>query len=103
MRSVKPRVRWVARVRRCVRRAGGPRGEKKGSTVNSSWLYCYDFAGNLTGQGIANGCPGGSTYTINDAQQIPSKNGSSTNWSYDKAGNETAGASTPEDKRVPTS
>ncbi|MFJ9041891.1 hypothetical protein ACIRF8_35725 [Streptomyces sp. NPDC102406] len=42
--------------------------EKKGSAVNSSWLYCYDLAGNLTSQGIANGCPGGSTYTINDAQ-----------------------------------
>ncbi|MEU6393646.1 RHS repeat-associated core domain-containing protein [Streptomyces sp. NPDC046939] len=74
--------------------------EKKGSTVNSSWLYCYDLAGNLTSQGVAAGCPGGTTYTINDAQQVTSKNGSSTNWSYDKVGNETAGASTPEDTRT---
>ncbi|NEB75837.1 RHS repeat-associated core domain-containing protein [Streptomyces sp. SID14478] len=74
--------------------------EKKGSAVNSSWLYCYDLAGNLTSQGTADGCPGGSTYTLNDAQQITSKNGSSANWSYDQAGNETAGASTPEGTRT---
>ncbi|MFE3688700.1 RHS repeat-associated core domain-containing protein [Streptomyces sp. NPDC059095] len=74
--------------------------EEKGSTLNSSWQYCYDLAGNLTSQGTDPGCPRGTTYTVNDAQQITGKNGSTTNWSYDKAGNETAGASTPEVTRT---
>ncbi|MEV6042598.1 RHS repeat-associated core domain-containing protein [Streptomyces xanthochromogenes] len=74
--------------------------EEKGSTLNSSWQYCYDLAGNLTSQGTDPGCPRGTTYTVNDAQQITGKNGSTTNWSYDRAGNETAGASTPEGTRT---
>ncbi|MGW6529114.1 RHS repeat-associated core domain-containing protein [Streptomyces venezuelae] len=74
--------------------------EKKGSTLNESWQYCYDLAGNLTSQGTAEGCPRGTTYTINDAQQITAKNGTSTNWSYDAEGHETAGASTPEGTRT---
>ncbi|MFB7931965.1 RHS repeat-associated core domain-containing protein [Streptomyces sp. NPDC056039] len=74
--------------------------EEKGTTLNSSWQYCYDQAGNLTSQGIEQGCPRGTTYTINDAQQITAKNGSTVNWSYDKIGNETAGASTPEGTRT---
>ncbi len=74
--------------------------EKKGSTLNSSWQYCYDLAGNLTSQGTAEGCPRGTTYTINDAQQITAKNDSTTNWSYDAEDNETAGASTPEGTRT---
>nr|WP_307531542.1 RHS repeat-associated core domain-containing protein [Streptomyces umbrinus] len=74
--------------------------EEKGTTLNSSWQYCYDLAGNLTSQGIDPGCPRGTTYTYNDAQQLTSKNGSTANWSYDKAGNETAGASTPEETRT---
>ncbi|WP_235967889.1 RHS repeat-associated core domain-containing protein [Streptomyces mesophilus] len=74
--------------------------EKKGDALNESWQYCYDAAGNLTSQGVEKGCPRGTTYTINDASQITAKNGSSANWSYDKAGNETAGASTPEGTRT---
>lgn len=74
--------------------------ENKGATLNSSWQYCYDLAGNLTSQGVDKGCPRGTTYTINDAQQITAKNGSTTNWSYDQIGNETAGASTPESTRT---
>ncbi|WP_419995017.1 hypothetical protein [Streptomyces boninensis] len=74
--------------------------ETKGSTTNASWLYCYDKAGNLTSQGTAAGCPGGTTYTINDASQITGKNGSTEGWSYDKAGNETAAAPTPETART---
>lgn len=65
-----------------------------------SWQYCYDLAGNLTSQGVDKGCPRGTTYTVNDAQQITAKNGSATNWSYDKIGNETAAASTPESTRT---
>ncbi|MEU2482542.1 RHS repeat-associated core domain-containing protein [Streptomyces sp. NPDC013130] len=68
--------------------------EEKGTALNSSWQYCYDLAGNLTSQGTTPGCPRGTTYTINDAQQVTAKNGSTANWSYDKIGNETAGAST---------
>ncbi|MFH9697427.1 RHS repeat-associated core domain-containing protein [Streptomyces globisporus] len=74
--------------------------ENKGSTLNSSWQYCYDLAGNLTSQGVDKGCPRGTTYTVNDAQQITAKNGSATNWAYDKIGNETAAASTPESTRT---
>nr|WP_308403062.1 RHS repeat-associated core domain-containing protein [Streptomyces sp. BV286] len=74
--------------------------EEKGTTLNSSWQYCYDAAGNLTSQGVEFGCPRGTTYTYNDASQLTAKNGSATNWSYDKAGNETAGASTPEGTRT---
>ncbi|MFE5208951.1 RHS repeat-associated core domain-containing protein [Streptomyces sp. NPDC056600] len=74
--------------------------EEKGTTLNSSWQYCYDLAGNLTSQGVDPGCPRGTTYSVNDAQQITAKNGDSTNWSYDKLGNETAGASTPEATRT---
>ncbi|MVO86417.1 RHS repeat protein [Streptomyces sp. p1417] len=74
--------------------------EEKGSTLTSSWQYCYDQAGNLTSQGVEEGCPRGTTYTVNDAQEITAKNGDSTNWSYDASGNETAAASTPEGTRT---
>lgn len=74
--------------------------ENKGTTLNSSWQYCYDLAGNLTSQGVDKGCPRGTTYTINDAQQITAKDSSSTNWSYDQIGNETAAASTSESTRT---
>ncbi|WP_373314646.1 RHS repeat-associated core domain-containing protein [Streptomyces longispororuber] len=74
--------------------------ETKGSTVAYSWQYCFDQAGNLTSQGTGRGCPSDSTFTVNDAQQITAKNGDSTNWSYDAAGNETAGAPTPEGTRT---
>ncbi|MFF3711790.1 RHS repeat-associated core domain-containing protein [Streptomyces phaeochromogenes] len=74
--------------------------EEKGTTLNSSWQYCYDPAGNLSSQGTDPGCPRGTTYTYSDASQLTGKNGSTTNWSYDKAGNETAGASTAESTRT---
>ncbi|WP_308402271.1 RHS repeat-associated core domain-containing protein [Streptomyces sp. AN091965] len=74
--------------------------ETKGTTVEGSWLYCYDKAGNLTSQGTKAGCPGGTTYTYNDASQITGKNGDTDGWSYDKAGNETAAAPTPESART---
>ncbi|MFG3369558.1 RHS repeat-associated core domain-containing protein [Streptomyces sp. NPDC048156] len=74
--------------------------EGKGTTLRSSWQYCYDLAGNLTSQGVDPGCPRGTTYTINDAQQMTAKDGSTANWSYDKIGNETAAASTPEGTRT---
>ncbi|MFJ2256925.1 RHS repeat-associated core domain-containing protein [Streptomyces sp. NPDC087844] len=74
--------------------------ETKGTATNNSWLYCYDGAGNLTSQGTAAGCPGGSTYTYNAASQITGKNGSTANWSHDQAGNETAAAPTAEATRT---
>jgi RHS repeat-associated protein len=59
----------------------------------ASWLYCWDKAGNLTSQdGTKNACPGGTTYTYDDASELTAKNGSTTGWSYDKLGNETAAA-----------
>ncbi|MEW2266066.1 RHS repeat-associated core domain-containing protein [Streptomyces sp. NPDC047853] len=61
----------------------------------ASWLYCFDKAGNLTSRdGSKNTCPGGTTYTYNDASQLTGKNGTTTGWSYDKLGNETAAADT---------
>jgi RHS repeat-associated protein len=63
-------------------------------TRKASWLYCFDPAGNLTSHdGTRTGCPGATTYAYNDASELTGKNGSSTGWSYDKLGNETAGAS----------
>jgi RHS repeat-associated protein len=60
----------------------------------ASWLYCWDKAGNLTSQdGTKNACPGGTTYSYNDASELTGKNGTTTGWSYDKLGNETAAAS----------
>ncbi|MFD0420522.1 RHS repeat-associated core domain-containing protein [Streptomyces parvus] len=83
--------------------------ETEGATLNNSWLYCYDKAGNLTSQNgnlpathalqAGDACPGGTTYTYDDASQLTGVNGSTSGWSYDKAGNETAGAPTPETAR----
>ncbi|MFJ4714027.1 RHS repeat-associated core domain-containing protein [Streptomyces sp. NPDC088785] len=67
--------------------------ETKGSTTVETWQYCYDAAGNLTSQGTTKGCPRGTTYTYDDASELITKNGSAAGWSYDKIGNETAGAS----------
>ncbi|MGW1958556.1 DUF6531 domain-containing protein [Streptomyces sp. NPDC001920] len=62
----------------------------------ASWLYCWDQAGNLTSQdSTASTCPGATTWTYNDALQLTAQNGSTTGWSYDKLGNETAGGRTP--------
>ncbi|WP_280900676.1 MULTISPECIES: RHS repeat-associated core domain-containing protein [unclassified Streptomyces] len=66
----------------------------------NSWQYCHDPAGNLLSQGSIPGCPGSTVYTYNDASQLIARNGITTNWSYDKAGNETAGASTTEATRT---
>ncbi|MFI8191661.1 RHS repeat-associated core domain-containing protein [Streptomyces sp. NPDC085946] len=61
-------------------------------TRKASWLYCWDQAGNLTSQdGSKSACPGGSVFTYDDALQLTGQTGSATPWSYDKAGNETAG------------
>ncbi|MFI5875114.1 RHS repeat-associated core domain-containing protein [Streptomyces sp. NPDC051445] len=68
--------------------------EEKAGTIAASWQYCYDLAGNLTSQGTEKGCPRGTTYTYNDAQQLTSKSSTTGPWSYDPIGNETAAAST---------
>ncbi|QIJ66426.1 RHS repeat-associated core domain-containing protein [Streptomyces sp. JB150] len=61
-------------------------------TRKASWLYCFDQAGNLTSQdGSAATCPGSAQFTYNDALQLTAQTGSTTPWSYDKTGNETAG------------
>ncbi len=68
--------------------------EEKGGTIADSWQYCYDLAGNLTSQGTEQGCPRGTTYTYNDAQELTGKSSTTGTWSYDAIGNETAAAST---------
>ncbi|MFI9809443.1 RHS repeat-associated core domain-containing protein [Streptomyces sp. NPDC052301] len=74
--------------------------EEKNGTINDSWQYCYDLAGNLTSQGTDPGCPRGTTYTYNDAQELTAKSSTSGSWSYDPIGNETAGASTDDYTRT---
>ncbi|MEC7054778.1 RHS repeat-associated core domain-containing protein [Streptomyces violaceochromogenes] len=74
--------------------------EEKGSAIADSWQYCYDLAGNLTSQGTEQGCPRGTTYTYNDAQQLTGKSSTTGVWSYDAIGNETAGASTDDYART---
>ncbi|MEU5769698.1 RHS repeat-associated core domain-containing protein [Streptomyces asoensis] len=68
--------------------------EEKAGAITDSWQYCYDLAGNLTSQGTDPGCPRGTTYTYNDAQQLTNKSSTTGTWSYDAVGNETAAAST---------
>ncbi|MFF1447711.1 RHS repeat-associated core domain-containing protein [Streptomyces sp. NPDC058274] len=68
--------------------------EEKNGSIADSWQYCYDLAGNLTSQGTDPGCPRGTTYTYNDAQQLTNKSSTTGTWSYDAVGNETAAAST---------
>ncbi|MFB7650417.1 MULTISPECIES: RHS repeat-associated core domain-containing protein [unclassified Streptomyces] len=64
-------------------------------TRKASWLYCFDKSGNLTSRdGSRTACPGGTTYKYNDASELTAKNGTTTGWSYDKLGNETAAAGT---------
>ncbi|MFF9395297.1 RHS repeat-associated core domain-containing protein [Streptomyces griseoluteus] len=74
--------------------------EEKNGTIADSWQYCYDLAGNLTSQGTDQGCPRGTTYTYNDAQELTAKSSTSGSWSYDTIGNETAGAPTDDYTRT---
>ncbi|MFI1188738.1 hypothetical protein [Streptomyces californicus] len=75
------------------------RGGEQGINTRLRLAALLHLAGNLASQSLAKGCPRGTTYTVNDAQQITAKNGSTTNWSYDRIGNETA-APTPESTRT---
>ncbi|MCQ0025056.1 DUF6531 domain-containing protein [Streptomyces somaliensis DSM 40738] len=52
------------------------------------WNYSYDKAGNL----LTVSAISGASYAYNDASQLTTSNGTTTGWSYDKAGNETAAA-----------
>jgi len=54
-----------------------------------AWSYSYDKAGNRTKDGDGSTT---TTYTYNAANQITAKNGSSSGWSSDANGNQTAGA-----------
>ncbi|MFH9011583.1 RHS repeat-associated core domain-containing protein [Streptomyces sp. NPDC017943] len=74
--------------------------EIEASGRKTSWQYCHDPAGNLVSQGTVPGCPGTTAYTYDDASQLIARNGITTNWSYDKAGNETAAAPTTETTRT---
>jgi RHS repeat-associated protein len=70
--------------------------KNSGGTTTASWLYCYDNAGNRTSYSTTSGatCPGATTtYTYNAANELTAVNGTSTGWSYDADGNETAGNS----------
>ncbi|WP_205530679.1 RHS repeat-associated core domain-containing protein [Streptomyces sp. MBT27] len=57
-----------------------------------SWKYCTDTAGNLKYISSAPpNCPTAIGYGYNDAGQLTTTNMSTTGWSYDANGNETAG------------
>lgn len=65
----------------------------------ASWAYSYDPAGNRTGQTLTGSTdddlpattPAASTsWGYNDANQLTSRNGTSTGWAYDANGNQTA-------------
>ncbi|GAA4798846.1 RHS repeat-associated core domain-containing protein [Streptomyces ziwulingensis] len=67
----------------------------------TSWQYCFDPAGNLTSEGTSPGCPGkANSFTYNDASQLIARNGVTSGWSYDAAGNETAAAPAPDTART---
>ncbi|MEV1046469.1 RHS repeat-associated core domain-containing protein [Streptomyces sp. NPDC049916] len=66
--------------------------ESHPSGTKKSWQSCFDPAGNLTSRGTSPGCPGSTLYSYDAASQLVATNGVTTGWSYDKAGNETAGA-----------
>jgi hypothetical protein len=56
--------------------------------------YCGEKTANLIGQDVSeNACPGGTTYTYDDAGELTGQNGSTTGWSHDNLCNETTGAS----------
>ncbi|MCS0637538.1 DUF6531 domain-containing protein [Streptomyces sp. LP05-1] len=74
--------------------------ETEPTGVQRSWQYCFDPAGNLTSRGDTPGCPASTAYTYNDASQLTARNGITTGWSYDTAGNETAGAPTSQTART---
>jgi RHS repeat-associated protein len=76
--------------------------EKSSGTTTAAWTYCYDAAGNRTAVSTATSTGAACTttpttsYTYNGANELTALNGSSTGWSYDADGNETAGnSSTP--------
>ena len=65
-----------------------------GSTT-ANWAYGYDAAGNRTSAALSpQGTPGSATTTFgyNAANQLASKAGSTTDWTYDSNGNQTASA-----------
>ncbi len=68
------------------------RGEEKtGTTVNASWAYAYDAAGNRTSQtktGNTGSDAGTVGYTYNGANQLTKTTADTTAWVYDAAGNQ---------------
>jgi RHS repeat-associated protein len=66
--------------------------EKNTSLVKTAeWTYAYDLAGNRTAADLS-GTVGSATtsFGYNNANQLTSRAGSSTGWSYDANGNETS-------------
>ncbi|WP_316289088.1 RHS repeat-associated core domain-containing protein [Clavibacter michiganensis] len=65
--------------------------EKAGSTVNASWSYGFDKAGNRTTQtraGNTGAAAGTTSYTYNAANQLTKTTADTTAWVYDAAGNQ---------------
>ncbi|CAM98516.1 putative rhs related protein (plasmid) [Clavibacter michiganensis subsp. michiganensis NCPPB 382] len=65
--------------------------EKAGSTVNASWAYAYDAAGNRTSQtrtGNTGADAGTIGYTYNGANQLTKTTKDTTAWVYDAVGNQ---------------
>jgi len=67
-----------------------------GGTTNASWSYGYDLDGNRTSSSsLLSGATTNASYGYNAADQLTSRNGSTTGFTYDANGNETANPGTP--------
>jgi len=67
-----------------------------GGTTNASWSYGYDLDGNRTSSSsLLSGATTNISYGYNAADQLTSRNGSTTGFTYDANGNETANPGTP--------
>ncbi|MGJ7440501.1 RHS repeat domain-containing protein [Aquipuribacter sp. MA13-6] len=62
-------------------------------TDNAAWTYAYDESGNRTSQtrtGNTGATAGTTTYGYNAADQLTSRNGSTTGWAYNANGDQTS-------------
>jgi len=67
-----------------------------GGTTNASWSYGYDLDGNRTSSSsLLGGATTNTSYGYNTADQLTSRNSSTTGFTYDANGNETANPGSP--------
>lgn len=74
--------------------------QANGSTTVHSWQYCFNTAGDITSQGSGSSCPAATTDSYDATGQLTGQNSTTTGWSYDKAGDETAAAPAGQNART---